>query len=101
MRRMRLSHAPHTQHTCISCRYAGPARLVRIEPPPQWPLQRSTEEQAVPSQRKPACAPPERQALAAESRTNFLAVKGPELFSKWVGESERAVAALFRKARSG
>ena len=33
-------------------------------------------------------------------RTNFLAVKGPELFSKWVGESERAVAALFRKARA-
>ena len=40
------------------------------------------------------------KALAAESRTNFLAVKGPELFSKWVGESERAVAALFRRARS-
>ena len=40
------------------------------------------------------------KALAAESRTNFLAVKGPELFSKWVGESERAVAALFRRARA-
>ena len=39
------------------------------------------------------------KALAAESRTNFLAVKGPELFSKWVGESERAVASLFRRAR--
>ena len=40
------------------------------------------------------------KALAAEGRTNFLAVKGPELFSKWVGESERAVAALFRRARA-
>lgn len=40
------------------------------------------------------------RALAAQSRTNFLAVKGPELFSKWVGESERAVAALFRRARA-
>ena len=40
------------------------------------------------------------KALASEARTNLLAVKGPELFSKWVGESERAVAALFRKARA-
>ena len=40
------------------------------------------------------------KALANESRTNFLAVKGPELFSKWVGESERAVQSLFRRARS-
>jgi AAA family ATPase len=40
------------------------------------------------------------KALASESRTNFLAVKGPELFSKWVGESERAVATLFRRARA-
>ena len=31
------------------------------------------------------------RALATESGLNFLAVKGPELFSKWVGESERAV----------
>ena len=40
------------------------------------------------------------KALASESRTNFLAVKGPELFSKYVGESERAVASLFRRARA-
>lgn len=39
------------------------------------------------------------KALATESGMNFLAVKGPELFSKWVGESERAVQALFRRAR--
>lgn len=31
------------------------------------------------------------RALATESGLNFIAIKGPELFSKWVGESERAV----------
>ncbi|XP_040575963.1 ATPase family gene 2 protein homolog A [Lepeophtheirus salmonis] len=40
------------------------------------------------------------KALANESGLNFMAVKGPELFSKWVGESERAVRELFRKARA-
>ncbi|KAL3266594.1 hypothetical protein HHI36_010758 [Cryptolaemus montrouzieri] len=39
------------------------------------------------------------RALATESRLNFLSIKGPELFSKWVGESERAVREVFRKAR--
>jgi len=33
----------------------------------------------------------------AQARLNFLAVKGPELFSKYVGESEKAVAALFAR----
>ncbi|EGD83153.1 ATPase AFG2 protein [Salpingoeca rosetta] len=40
------------------------------------------------------------KALANESHINFIAVKGPELFSKWVGESERAVREVFRKARA-
>jgi len=40
------------------------------------------------------------KALATESGLNFLSVKGPELFSKWVGESERAVREVFRKARA-
>ncbi|XP_068701398.1 ATPase family gene 2 protein homolog A-like isoform X1 [Montipora foliosa] len=40
------------------------------------------------------------RALATESGLNFLAVKGPELFSKWVGESERAVRQVFQKARA-
>jgi AAA family ATPase len=40
------------------------------------------------------------KALATESDLNFIAVKGPELLSKWVGESERAVRELFRKARA-
>ncbi|XP_043267934.1 ATPase family protein 2 homolog isoform X2 [Venturia canescens] len=39
------------------------------------------------------------KALATESKLNFLNIKGPELFSKWVGESERAVREVFRKAR--
>ncbi|KAK7496412.1 hypothetical protein BaRGS_00012334 [Batillaria attramentaria] len=40
------------------------------------------------------------KALATESGLNFLAVKGPECFSKWVGESERAVREVFCKARA-
>ncbi|XP_013384510.1 spermatogenesis-associated protein 5-like [Lingula anatina] len=40
------------------------------------------------------------KALATESGLNFIAIKGPELFSKWVGESERAVREVFRKARA-
>ncbi|KNC48745.1 ATPase family 2 protein [Thecamonas trahens ATCC 50062] len=40
------------------------------------------------------------KALATESELNFVAVKGPELFNMWVGESEKAVQALFRKARA-
>lgn len=39
------------------------------------------------------------RALASESKMNFLAVKGPELFSKWVGESEKAIRDLFSRAR--
>lgn len=39
------------------------------------------------------------KAIATESRLNFMAIKGPELFSKYVGESERAVRDLFRRAR--
>ena len=39
------------------------------------------------------------RAMATEGKMNFLAVKGPELLSKWLGESERALASLFRRAR--
>ncbi|MHA1931944.1 MAG: CDC48 family AAA ATPase [Promethearchaeota archaeon] len=39
------------------------------------------------------------KAIATESQSNFIAIKGPEIFSKWVGESERAVREIFRKAR--
>ena len=40
------------------------------------------------------------RACASEAGLNFIAVKGPELFSKWVGESEKAVQALFARARA-
>jgi len=40
------------------------------------------------------------RALATETSMNFLAVQGPELLSKWLGESERALQALFRRARA-
>jgi len=39
------------------------------------------------------------KAVATESGANFIAVKGPEIMSKWVGESERAIREIFRKAR--
>ncbi|XP_037087395.1 ATPase family protein 2 homolog [Pollicipes pollicipes] len=39
------------------------------------------------------------KALATESGLNFISIKGPELFSKWVGDSERAVRDVFRRAR--
>lgn len=39
------------------------------------------------------------RAVASESEANFISVKGPEFFSKWVGESEKAVRETFRKAR--
>ena len=38
--------------------------------------------------------------MATESGLNFLAVKGPEIFNKYVGESERAIREIFRKARA-
>ena len=40
------------------------------------------------------------KAIATESKLNFLAVKGPELFSKYVGDSEKGVREIFKKARS-
>jgi AAA family ATPase len=40
------------------------------------------------------------RAVAHESGLNFLSVKGPELFSKWVGESEKALKRLFAQARA-
>jgi SpoVK/Ycf46/Vps4 family AAA+-type ATPase len=39
------------------------------------------------------------KALANESKLNFVSIKGPELFSKWVGDSELAVRSLFERAR--
>ena len=39
------------------------------------------------------------KAVATESNANFISVKGPELISKWVGESEKHVREIFKKAR--
>jgi len=39
------------------------------------------------------------KAVATESEANFISVRGPEILSKWVGESEKAIREIFRKAR--
>jgi transitional endoplasmic reticulum ATPase len=39
------------------------------------------------------------KAVASESEANFISIKGPELLSKYVGESERAIRETFRKAK--
>jgi len=39
------------------------------------------------------------KAAATESEANFIAVNGPEILSKWVGESEKAIREIFRRAR--
>jgi transitional endoplasmic reticulum ATPase len=40
------------------------------------------------------------KAVAHESEVNFISVKGPELLSKWVGESEKGIREIFKKARA-
>lgn len=39
------------------------------------------------------------KAVATQTEANFISVKGPELVSKWVGESEKAVREIFKKAK--
>ena len=39
------------------------------------------------------------KAVACESEANFISIKGPEILSKWVGESEKAVREIFKKAK--
>jgi len=39
------------------------------------------------------------RAVAKETKANFISVKGPQLLSKWVGESEKAMREIFKKAR--
>ena len=39
------------------------------------------------------------KALATESEANFISIKGPEILSKWVGESERGIREVFHKAK--
>jgi len=81
----------------------------RLREAAQWPLTRADDFVAL------GIAPPRgvllygppgtgktlvAAALASEAGLRLLSVKGPELLSKWVGESERAVRRLFRAARS-
>ena len=40
------------------------------------------------------------RALAAECGANMILVRGPEILSKWVGESEKAIREIFRKAKA-
>ncbi len=40
------------------------------------------------------------RAVATESEANFVSIKGPEVFSKWVGESEKAIREVFRRGRT-
>jgi len=39
------------------------------------------------------------KAIATESGINFISIKGPEIMSKWVGESEKAIRQIFKKAK--
>ncbi len=39
------------------------------------------------------------KAVASQTQANFISIKGPEILSKWVGESEKAIREIFRKAR--
>ena len=39
------------------------------------------------------------KAIATETNANFISIKGPEIFNKWVGESERKIRDIFKKAR--
>ncbi len=39
------------------------------------------------------------RAVANESKANFISIKGPEIMSKWVGESEKAIRMIFKKAK--
>jgi len=80
----------------------------RLEEAVEWPLKYASlfERAAVkPSKGILLTGPPGcgktlvAKAIANESRVNFISVKGPSLLSKYVGESERGVREVFRKAR--
>jgi transitional endoplasmic reticulum ATPase len=75
----------------------------------EWPLKRATEFKGMgiaPPRSALLFGPPGcgktllAKAAAAESHVNFLSIRGPEVISKWVGESEKAIREIFRKARS-
>ncbi|MGV8169372.1 MAG: CDC48 family AAA ATPase [Candidatus Nanoarchaeia archaeon] len=74
----------------------------------EWPLQHKAEFKALgvkPPKGVLLFGPPGTgktllaKAVAKEAESNFIAVKGPELLNKWVGESEKAIREIFKKAR--
>jgi transitional endoplasmic reticulum ATPase len=74
----------------------------------EWPLKHSelfTEADVTPPKGILLYGPPGTgktmiaKAVATTSEANFISIKGPELISKWVGESEKGVREVFRKAR--
>ena len=74
----------------------------------EWPLKHSdlfTEADIVPPKGLLLYGPPGTgktliaKAVATNSDANFISIKGPELISKWVGESEKGIREVFRKAR--
>lgn len=75
----------------------------------EWPLRYARLYQTAhlkPTKGILLCGPPGTgktllaKALATESEVNFISIKGPELVSKWVGESEKGVREVFKKAKS-
>jgi transitional endoplasmic reticulum ATPase len=80
----------------------------RLQEAVQWPLRHPDLFEAVhlaPPKGALVCGPPGcgktllAKALATEAGVNFVSVKGPELLSMYVGESERGLREVFRKAR--
>jgi transitional endoplasmic reticulum ATPase len=74
----------------------------------EWPMKHSdlfTEADIVPPKGLLLYGPPGTgktliaKAVATNSDANFISIKGPELLSKWVGESEKGIREVFRKAR--
>ena len=81
----------------------------RLQEAVEWPLQHPdlfTEAGVAPPRGLMLVGPPGcgktllARALATETRSNFISVKGAELLSKFVGESEQKVQEIFRKARA-
>lgn len=74
----------------------------------EWPLKHAdlfSEADVVPPKGLLLFGPPGTgktmiaKAVATNSEANFISIKGPELLSKWVGESEKGIREVFRKAR--
>jgi len=85
----------------------GPVRQEIVEAV-EWPLKRPAkfEEMGIrPPRGVLLYGPPGTgktliaRAVARETKANFISIKGPQLLSKWVGESEKAVREVFKKAR--